>query len=276
MTPPSIDRRFAETFLAAVLGMAVAVALAVGLMSDANGAPLPIGEFDLTTGTFDNSGSAGGTLTLSGVGDVPGALNPGTGWTWSDATTPGTGLKLEGVPDTVLGASGNYTIAVEFSFGTVSGTRRLMWFNASDDGLYVNNSQFAMYGPPSLSDNGTLSVNVPANFVVTRGNGTVSAYQITNPQTSNPTVLPLFSFNDSVSNYLASSNGTMEFFRDNTNSPIEFSSSGSATLIKIWDVPLSGDDLKFAFVPEPATVTLLAVAGGGAMLYLHRRRSSRR
>jgi hypothetical protein len=275
MPRPSINRGFPDAFLTAVLVMASVLAFAIGVMSDARGAL--IGDFDLTSGTFDNavpSSPIAGIMT----GQVSGGTGNFTvdGWSWSGATTPGSGLRLEGLPATANGTFSQYTIAIEFAYGVVGPAQyRLMWLTSGDDGLYVNNSKFAMYGYP-VTDNGTLTANQTTNFVVARaGNGTVTAYQVLNPEAPNPTVNQLFTFLDS-SGILVSSNGTMEFFRDNGTPPSEFSTSGTASLIKLWDVPLTADEVKFAFVPEPATIALLAVAGGGAMLYLHRRRRSQR
>lgn len=272
MPLPPVNRGFSDTLLVAVLVMATAVAVAIGLVSDARGAL--IGEYDLTTGTFANA------VPSSPIsGNLSGVVSGGTGnftldgWSWSGATTPGNGLRLEGLPATANSTFSQYTIAIEFAFGVVQPLQyRLMWLTSGDNGLYVNNGKFAMYGY-SVTDNGTLTANQTTNFVVTRaGNGTVTAYQVFNPESPNPTANQLFTFNDS-SGILVSSNGTMEFFRDNGSPPAEFSTSGTASLVKVWNVPLTAEEVKFAFVPEPATAALVVVAGGGVMLYLHRRRS---
>lgn len=268
MSRPSISRGFSDTLLAAVLVMAVAIGLAIGVASDVRGDL--IGEFDLKTGTFANA-VLSSNMTMTGE-PLPTSGNfTASGWTWSGATSPGTGLRLENLPVTFNGTFSQYTIAAEFDFGQVSSYRRLMLLTPNDSGLYVNSGKFEIvgYSPPG-NFSGNITANNKTNIVVTRtSTGNVTVYQVSNPESPTPDVDPLFTFTDGSNIMVSPGNGTMEFFRDDGS---DFSISGNASLIKIWDTPLTPEEVAFAFVPEPSTVALLAVAGGGAVLYLHRRR----
>jgi hypothetical protein len=118
-------------------------------------------------------------------------------------------------------------------------------------------------------------LDTPVDFILTRssGNQTVTGYKV---DYSGPTPVAnsIFTFTD-FSNFFVSTGNVTQFFRDNT-SGMDYSSSGSASLIRIWDEPLTGTALNFSMVPEPGTIALLAVAGGGAILFLHRRRRTLR
>jgi hypothetical protein len=166
--------------------------------------------------------------------------------------------------------SGNYTIGLRFSFSQVDDYRRVILFNAAaDQGMYTFNGTFrAVAG--SFPEGGSISANETVDFVLTRsgGNQTVTGYTIAYGGPT-PVSTPIFSFTDSSGFFV--STGNLTFFRDNIGGT-EYSSNGTASLIRIWDAPLSAGDITYSMVPEPATVALLAAAGGGAMLYLHRRR----
>ncbi len=271
MPRPSVNRGFSDTLLVAVLVMATVVALAIGLASDARGEL--IGNYDLTQGTqlLSEQNLASGPNALGDLTFLPGNATStfnGTGWNWSGATqNPGAGVSV-GVPSNF----GNFTIGLRFSLGQVNDYRRIILFDAADDqGMYAFNGVFrAITG--SFPQGGTISANTTVDFVLTRSSSglrPVTGYQIDSSGPT-PVATPIFNFDD-TSNFFVSTGNVTQFFRDNTGGT-EYSSSGTVSLIKIWNEPLSAGEIPYAMVPEPATVALLAVAGGGAMLYLHRRR----
>jgi hypothetical protein len=282
---PTISRRFSDTLLSAVLVMAVVVALAIGVMCDARGEL--IGEYDLTQGETLSPQNLVPLIVPERLGDLtfelpipPGNATftfNGTGSRWGNATnTPGAGVSVA-VPSNF----GNYTIGLRFSFGAMSSGlyQRLLRFDDIDNGMYVfgngsGTGTFRFYDGAEFPSGGDLMNNTPVDFVMTRDGGSGQVYGYTIAYSPNPVVTPVLNFVDD-DDELVSTGGVLEFFRDQTGG-IEFSPSGSASLIKLWDVPLTAGEITYSMVPEPATVALLAAAGGGAMLYLrHRRRRLR-
>jgi len=252
------------SFLFAPLRSALALFLVSGSCLVAPAAI--IGNYDLTGGNFTNSsGSLGALSTVGGNG----SFSP-SGWSWTGATSPGTGLTIGGLPANASGNTtfGDYTIGLRFSLGQVSGFRRVIYFKPSDYGQYVSAGQFQFYNDiTNPTGNITFSANQTVDFLLTRNatSGTTTAYM-------NGNSTALFSFNDGDDDAETSSgNRSLQFFRDDGS---EFSNSGNVELIRIWDAPLSAAEIPNAMipVPEPAAAVLLAAAGGTLLIVLHRRR----
>jgi hypothetical protein len=86
---------------------------------------------------------------------------------------------------------------------------------------------------------------------------------------------PIISFVDSSDEAVAAS-GVLRFFQDDTAIANEFSTGGSASLIRVWDGALSSGEIAGAMtVPEPSTYLLTAIAAGTISLG-RRRRNVRR
>ncbi len=265
MSRPSINRGFSETLLAAVLAMAVVIALAVGLARDARGEL--IGDYDLTQGaTLSPQNLAVGLDDLSFLPASPTSTFNGTGWHWDSVGSPGATVSAD-----VDDGFGNFTIGLRFALGQVSGFNRVILFNATDDrGLYVDDGSFTLFGSPITG--GSIGLDETVDVVITRSNVGMMPVNVYTIDYSGPTPEATqigATFNDTFGIFTF---GTLaQFFRDD-NGGTEFSPSGTASLIRIWDAPLSGVELDSSMVPEPATIALLAVAGSGALLCLHRRR----
>jgi hypothetical protein len=191
------------------------------------------------------------------------------GWSWSGATgTVGTGLTVSGLIDSDAGDFDNYTLGIRFSFGQVDAFRRLIRFADSDLGMYIGDFRFQFYDNISFPTGGSIASGVPVDFVLTRDGSLnqVKAYPIDYTDIDNVVADLLFTVTDST-NIAESADGTLQFFRDQTGGT-EFSDSGTASLIRIWDAPLDATDIPTSMipVPEPATMTLLAVAATGSLL----------
>lgn len=244
--------------------LAAFLILAFGIATFARAAI--IGNFDLTGGTYANSfGSLGALSPVSSGGTY--AFNSG-GWTWSGATAPGTGVTVGGLPANDGATFGSYSIGIRFSLGQVTGYRRLVQYQSSSDyGQYVVDGQFQLYNNAQDSTGGSITANNTVDFVLTRdaGSRAVNAYL-------NGNSTPIFTFTDTSDSARTDNLRTLQFFRDDG---IEFSTSGTASLIRIWDAPLAAIDIPGAMmipVPEPATAALVVVAATSALLLRMRTR----
>lgn len=236
-----------------------------------------LANYDLASGSYANalSGSAAlGALsplaTSGSFGFVTSGTNPG--WFWSGAAAPGTGLSLSGLPANDGMTFGDYSIGIRFAFGQVAGYRKLIDFKDGNAGQYVHDGTFRFYDNGfNTITGGTIASDATADFVLTRaaGTGVVTAYL-------NGSSTAIFSFVDGVDARTDASR-TLTFFRDNGLVGTEFSNSGAISLLRIWNGPLTAEQIPTAmtaWVPEPAG---LAVAGFAAVFWwLGRRRSAAR
>lgn len=260
-----------KRFLIASRFLSVVLAL-VAMGQSARAANL-IGSYDLAAGSYANLISGSGSLgalspvsTSGTFGFVTSGSNPG--WSWSGATAPGTGLTLSGLPANDIGATfGSYSIGVRFSLGQVSGYRRLIQFKDFDVGQYVFDGTFRFYDNGNNPEGGSITANTTVDFVLTRTvSGTVTGYV-------NGSSVPVLSFVDG-SDARTDANRTLHFFRDNTGGS-DFSTSGNASLLRVWNGPLTAAEIPTAMtaVPEPMTSVLLAVGAAGVGLRMSWRRT---
>lgn len=237
-----------------------------------------IGNFDLATGSFANTLSGSTALaalapvsTSGTYGFVTSGTNPG--WFWSGAVSPGTGVTLTGLPANDGGTFGNYSIGMRFAISQVAGYRRLIMFKDAEPGQYVHDGRFRFYdGGFNNFTGGTITPDTFVDFVITRdaANGAVNAYL-------NGSATPLFSFFDGV-DARTNSARTLQFFRDNGTSTPEFSAAGGLSLLRVWDSPLSAEQIPTAMtaaVPEPSGVLFGAAGVAIALSRLLLRRHSR-
>ena len=235
-----------------------------------------LANYDLANGSYTNtlSGSTAlGALTPLATSGSFGFVTSGTnpGWFWSDATTPGTGLAVVGLPANDGLTFGSYSIGMRFALGQVSGYRKLIDFRGSNVGQYVHDGLFRFYdGGFNTIVGGTLAADATVDFVLTRaaGTGIVNAYL-------NGSTTPIFSFVDGGD---ARADGlSLQFFRDDGASGSEFSRSGATSLLRIWNGPLAAEQIPTAMtsvVPEPAAGGL-SIAGTVVVLWWLRRRRSK-
>jgi|688.fasta_scaffold29857_3 hypothetical protein len=262
------------SFLSRTTLLGAAVALVTATVSTISQAGTLIGSYDLTAGTYANSISGTSALpplvVQAATSGSYGFVTSGTdaGWFWSGANAPGTGLSVSGLPANEGTAFGHYSIGMRFSLGSVTGYRRLIRFKSSDFGQYVNNAAFEFYDGAVDPSGGSLAANTFVDFVLTRDgvSNQVNAYL-------NGSSSPIFTFIDGSNDASTDVNRTLGFFRDDA---LDFSPSGRAALIRIWDAPLAAADIPTAMVvvPEPTTAinTAIIAAGCAVRMLLRRRR----
>lgn len=211
-----------------------------------------IGDYRLGLGTLNNfatgTGSLG-SLTITQNGGMTG-FGP-NGWTWSDATTPGSGLNLANLPQNL---TTSYSIGITALFGETSGFRKVIDFKnqTSDTGLYIHNQKFQFYN--ATQDFGSIGDFQEFTVVLTRDAGKIVNLYVNGDST------PLLSFTD-TDDFAVASDGLLKFFQDDTVTSGEYSPLGTASLIRIWDQPLAPAQIASAMiVPEPSAWMLGTVA----------------
>ena len=225
----------------------------------AGGTPLLIGDYALSQSSYANtlSGeSALGSLVAVSTGGSFGFVTSGEnpGWSWSNATNPGTGLSLSGLPANDGTGFGSYSIGMRFSLGEVAGYRKLIDFRPGEVGMYVFNGQFMFYDDGNNPTAGTIAANTPVDFILTRNtSGMLEAFL-------NGSTTPIFS-SALGSEAKTDVSRTLRFFVDGGFADNEFSSSGSISLLRVWNGPLTAAEIPNAMVvvPEPATGILLVI-----------------
>jgi hypothetical protein len=248
----------------------VGLGLAFSLMQNASVTKAVdlVGDYRLTDGNFDNSAVGPGALGSMTFTQTGGTLGFGpSGWSWSDATGPsGSGLNLSGITG---GLASAYSVGVTAFFSETDGFRKLIDFNdlTTDIGMYVFADQFQFYNIAAAA--GTSAPFDAFTIVLTRdASKNVNVYL-------NGNSTPIISFVDSSDEAVAAS-GVLRFFQDDTAIANEFSTGGSASLIRVWDGALSSGEIAGAMtVPEPSTYLLTAIAAGTISLG-RRRRNVRR
>ena len=226
----------------------------------AGGTPLLIGDYALSQSSYANtlSGeSALGSLVAVSTGGSFGFVTSGEnpGWSWSNATSPGTGLSLSGLPANDGTGFGSYSIGMRFSLGQVSGWRKLIDFKPEEVGMYVVDGRFKFYDDGTNPTAGTIAANTPVDFILTRNtSGMLEAFL-------NGSTTPIFS-SALGSEAKTDVSRTLRFFVDRPGfGDNEFSSSGSISRLRVWNGPLTAAEIPNAMVvvPEPATGILLVV-----------------
>ena len=164
--------------------------------------------------------------------------------------------------------AGNYSIGLQFSLSSInvdSGWQKLVDFQnlGADSGAYTYGQELQfVYVPGVTFENGTrpLPANATINVVFTRDGATnqFSAYL-------NGSTTPEYTFADTTGQAMASLvNGDARFifFMDDTATGQAEAGAGVLEQIRIWNGPLSPDQIPTAFaaIPEPETGGLLLMA----------------
>jgi len=227
----------------------------------AGGTPLLIGDYALSQSSYANTlsdeSALGSTLVAVSTGGSFGFVTSGEnpGWSWSNATSPGTGLSLSGLPANDGTGFGSYSIGMRFSLGQVAGWRKLIDFKPGDEGMYVVDGRFKFYDDGTNPTAGTIAANTPVDFILTRNtSGMLEAFL-------NGSSTPIFS-SALGSEAKTDVSRTLRFFVDRPGfGDNEFSSSGSISRLRVWNGPLTAAEIPNAMVvvPEPATGILLVV-----------------
>ena len=227
----------------------------------AGGTPLLIGDYALSQSSYANTLSGesalGSSLVAVSTGGSFGFVTSGEnpGWSWSNATSPGTGLSLSGLPANDGTGFGSYSIGMRFSLGQVSGWRKLIDFKPEEVGMYVVDGRFKFYDDGTNPTAGTIAANTPVDFILTRNtSGMLEAFL-------NGSTTPIFS-SALGSEAKTDVSRTLRFFVDRPGfGDNEFSSSGSISRLRVWNGPLTAAEIPNAMVvvPEPATGILLVI-----------------
>lgn len=227
----------------------------------AGGTPLLIGDYALSQSSYANTLSGesalGSSLVAVSTGGSFGFVTSGEnpGWSWSNATHPGTGLSLSGLPANDGTGFGSYSIGMRFSLGQVAGWRKLIDFKPEEVGMYVVDGRFKFYDDGTNPTAGTIAANTPVDFILTRNtSGMLEAFL-------NGSTTPIFS-SALGSEAKTDVSRTLRFFVDRPGfGDNEFSSSGSISRLRVWNGPLTAAEIPNAMVvvPEPATGILLVV-----------------
>jgi hypothetical protein len=226
-----------------------------------------IGDYRLIDGTLNNGYSGPGALESLTVTQSGGFADFGpSGWAWSDAVSPGSGLNLSNLP---LAVTTSYSIGITAFFGETDGYRRLIDFKnqASDTGLYVHNNAFQFY--EETENGGSTSPFQEFTIVITRDDAkNVNIY-------TNANSVPILSFVDNEDLAVASAN-LLKFFQDDEAVGGEFATIGSTSLIRVWNGALTPSEIANAMtiVPEPSTYALSMISAAGVAILARRRRNS--
>ncbi len=208
--------------------------------------PAPLFDYQFQ-GTFNDSNGAGPALAV--VNSQPADAFVAGGYLFGQ----GSGLRLDAPLTAGTFNSGNYSIAIRFSFDITTGYRRIMEFKnlGADTGQYVLNDQLNFF---NVTNGGSFPPVTTADVVFTRdgATGNYSAYL-------NGSAISVLGFNDSsglaIANAVAGLS-VFHFFRDDLVAGGE-ESGGVVRAIRIFDHALTGAEVGNAFVaavPEPATV----------------------
>jgi len=206
-----------------------------------------VGDYRLQQGSFANFVTGPGalaSLTATVHGGTAGFVP--AGWAWNDAASPGTGLNLLDIPQSL---STSYSIGVTVTYSETSSYRKLADFvnpsaTYSDSGVYVFNQGLLFY--PSTQAAGTVASDQAFTFILTRASSKrVDLYL-------NGDSVPVSSFNDNF-DLAVISQGLVKFFQDDATTGIEYSKSGVASLIRVWNGALTPSQIAGAMtVPEPS------------------------
>lgn len=175
-------------------------------------------------------------------------------WTWSGATSPGTGLIL----DADASVAANYSIGVRFEFDQVSNFRKVLDFKnheATDQGLWFSNSRLEYFGNFSAIGSAVTGANQYLDLVVTRTSAD-NLFRVYVNGSSDMTIAD----NSSSAPTLVGGLARFRFFQDDDGTG-EFTPGGTVREIRLWDAPLSASEVPNAFAPVPEPVSAIWVGG---------------
>ncbi len=202
------------------------------------------------------SDTLGGTALTANGGDVD--VN-----VYNFGPNQGLSLELSLTPENVELTS-HYSIGLRFVIpSNVAGVKKIVDFKnlLSDEGVYSLDNSLGFVGLGGTADP-VLFPDSVIELVLVRdaGSGLCTCYL-------NGSMAPNFEFNDPFKFSIAQFFGDVadfHFFMDDSAAQNDFSSAYSGTVeeIRIWDGPLSPEDIPsaFEFVPEPEPIRITGVS----------------
>ena len=159
--------------------------------------------------------------------------------------------------------SDEYTIELLFRFDRIDGWRKIVDFNqgSEDCGLYFLNGRLDFF-PIALAVGAPIDADSYVHVVLTRdASGTVAGYVNGSRQ---------FSLHDADELAVVDANDTLLFFRDDSTTRTEYS-SGAVAQIKLYDGPLSADEVtglatELSINPPPPAEHFCPFVDGGTCL----------
>jgi hypothetical protein len=231
-------------------------------------APISVITFD---GSIVETTADGDSVTRVGSPIAANESFSGGALNWRNADATGAGIKLVSPQ---LTSTSEYSIALRFSLGNVSGYRKIVDFKdrSSDNGLYIRSGVIEAY-PYSTSGQTPFSNGDIIDLILVRNaSGLVNAYVYNNGAYLD--VLQSSPPNDGAAgpnqNSFVPQGGAFNFFVDDTVATGENPSSGSVYSIKLYNVALTSTQINQVFPPQSPTLTsatynastgLLAVTG---------------
>jgi len=189
---------------------------------------------------LNDSKSTGISLTPFNVASSSFGSNPNS-WNWTQPSSPGGGLELltDQLPD-----PNSYSIGFRISFAeTGPGYKKILSFKGptDDNGLYFqnNNLEFFPFGKNTAI---TYAANTFYDFVLTRdASNTIIVYVVE----SDGTVTEVYNTTDTNGASIPRDvSGDREFrFFMNDQTATEHTDGGSVRSIRVWDGPLSPNDI---------------------------------
>ncbi len=165
---------------------------------------------------------------------------------------PGGGILID-VPASAFTHT-NYSIALEFSFGTIGSYRKIIDFinMTFDDGLYLNNDNLSFY--PITTGTYTFAPNTLYTILLTR-NGSTQVCDASVIVGGSLQSQFTFTDNSSLATFTTvGSNRRIHLFHDDSATNAEYSPTGCVSSVKIWNGLVTNACSIYSTVPSPTII----------------------
>jgi hypothetical protein len=215
----------------------------------------------LTAFGEDNDGYDHNNAT-SGFGNDSGYGGDTSYWYWTSDLARGGGfyIDIDNLDET------NYSLGIRFSFNETSpGWKKIIDYKnmTSDHGFYFYNKKLQFY--PNSTGNTEIENNAIVDIIATRDGdtGLFKAYFVIDGVIQEPPELNS-DVGDSSIPVVVNGKARLGFFFDDTATPAESASGGKIYSLKIWNGPISYEDMGTAMDPEPASADCKDNGNAGA------------
>lgn len=191
-------------------------------------------------------------------------------WTWTSTALRGGGFTI----DTTADIGSTYTIALKFSFDTVTSWRKIIDYKnrVSDNGFYYYGSKLQFYPYTSQTSVTTYPANTVLDLVAVRkatgaSTGTFTVYAVGADNTLTQIFVANDTNNDSVPHTYGSPTKTkLGFFFDDLATSSEATASGKVYDLRIWsNTEMVSSDLQTQVVKPAAPGGVTASPSNGAV-----------